>query len=41
VTITQAVAVLTGPMILTAYADLRARAELLSTPTLVNEIGAA
>jgi hypothetical protein len=41
VTITQAVAVLTGPMTLTAYADLRARAELLSTPTLVNEIGVA
>jgi hypothetical protein len=38
-TITQAVAVVTGPMILATYADLRARAELLSTPTLVNEIG--
>lgn len=33
------VAILTGPMTLTAYADMRARVEPLTTPTLLQELG--
>lgn len=35
----RAVAVLTTPLVLTAYADLRARVEPLATPVLAREIG--
>jgi hypothetical protein len=37
--IDRGVAILTGPMTLTAYADMRARVEPLTTQTLLQELG--